>query len=333
MSDSLACVVTTIQPPTPAMRQLAQRLGETGTPLIVIGDKKGPANFDLPGARFVPLSEQLNLPFTLAKLLPTGHYVRKNLGYLLAIASGATSVYETDDDNAPLDSWRPRTLQVQAVNVTTQGWFNVYTRFTDQKIWPRGFPLSRVGSAHRVSAETSLFDSPIQQSLTNDAPDVDALWRLIIRNEPFHFNDAPSVHLAPGTWCPFNSQNTWWFRPAFPLLYLPSTCTFRMTDIWRSLVAQRCLWELNQGVTFHAPDVDQSRNVHDLMKDFEDEIPGYLHNEKIGSLLADTPLTPGPQNVSANLIRCYKALIKAGIFRDTEMQLLRAWVADIEAIK
>ena len=330
MSDQFACVVTTIQPPTPAMRQLAQRLGETGTPLIVIGDKKGPASFDLPGARFVPLSEQLNLPFTLARLLPTGHYVRKNLGYLLAIASGATSIYETDDDNAPLDSWRPRTLQVQATNVSTQGWFNVYTRFTDQKIWPRGFPLSRVGSAHRVSAETSLFDSPIQQSLTNNAPDVDAIWRLTIGHEPFRFNDAPSLHLAPGAWCPFNSQNTWWFKPAFPLLYLPSTCTFRMTDIWRSLIAQRCLWELNQGVTFHAPDVDQSRNAHDLMKDFEDEIPGYLHNEKIASILTGTSLTPGAQNVSANLVRCYEALIKAGIFRDAEMQFVRAWIADVE---
>src|SRR6266704_3759211 len=141
MSAKFACVVTTIQAPTQPMRRLAERLSEASAPLIVVGDKKGPLNFDLPGARFVALSEQLNLPFTLVKLLPTGHYVRKNLGYLLAIASGATSVYETDDDNAPLDSWQPRELQVQATSVTTQGWFNVYTRFTDQKIWPRGFPL------------------------------------------------------------------------------------------------------------------------------------------------------------------------------------------------
>ncbi len=330
MSAKFACVVTTIQAPTQPMRRLAERLSEASAPLIVVGDKKGPLNFDLPGARFVALSEQLNLPFTLVKLLPTGHYVRKNLGYLLAIASGATSIYETDDDNAPLDSWQPRELQVQATSVNTQGWFNVYTHFTTEKIWPRGFPLSRVGSARQLPERTSSFDSPIQQSLTNTAPDVDAVWRLLVGKEPFHFNDAPSVHLAPGAWCPFNSQNTWWFQPAFPLLYLPSTCTFRMTDIWRSLIAQRCLWELGSGVTFHAPDVDQSRNAHDLMKDFEDEIPGYLHNEKIASILTDTPLTPGPQNTTANLIRCYEALIKAGIFRDAEMQLLRAWVADLE---
>src|SRR5437016_10898197 len=107
MSDGFACVVTTIQAPTLPMRRLAERLGEASAPLIVVGDKKGPVSFDLPGARFVALSEQLNLPFALTKLLPTGHYVRKNLGYLLAIASGATSIYETDDDHAPLESCRP----------------------------------------------------------------------------------------------------------------------------------------------------------------------------------------------------------------------------------
>src|SRR5690349_12685506 len=121
MSDEFTCVVTTIQAPTPPMRRLAERLRGVGAPLIVVGDKKGPASFDLPGVRFVPLSEQLDLPFDLARLLPTGHYVRKNLGYLLAIQSGAIAIYETDDDNAPLDRWRPRTIQVQAINVTNQG--------------------------------------------------------------------------------------------------------------------------------------------------------------------------------------------------------------------
>ena len=332
MGDEFACVVTTVQAPTPPMRRLAERLGETGAALFVIGDKKGPACFDLPEARFVALSEQLKLPFSLARLLPTGHYVRKNLGYLLAIQSGATAIYETDDDNAPLDRWRPRTLAVQATSVTSQGWFNVYARFTRARIWPRGFPLRSVDAAHQASEHVSSFDSSIQQCLTDSPPDVDALWRLLIGHEPFHFNDAPSVHLAPGTWCPFNSQNTWWFKPAFPLLYLPSTCTFRMTDIWRSLIAQRCLWELNQGVAFHGADVDQSRNVHDLMKDFEDEVPGYLKNETIAGILTAAVLAPGPQNVVGNLIRCYESLTKAGIFQDTEMQSVRAWVADVEPL-
>jgi hypothetical protein len=41
-----------------------------------------------------------------------------------------------------------------------------------------------------------------------------------------------------------------------PLLYLPSHCCFRMTDIWRSFIAQRCLWELGHWVVCQAPELE-----------------------------------------------------------------------------
>jgi hypothetical protein len=327
----LVCVVTTIQEPTPCARRQGERLAELGAPMIVVGDKKGPARFELPGARFVPLAEQVTLPFRLAPLLPTGHYVRKNLGYLLAFQAGAARIYETDDDNAPLAGWSPRLSAVDAVPITRPGWFNVYRCFSDEIIWPRGLPLRHARDAVTSASHPAVrVDSPIQQELANVAPDVDAAWRLTHGNEPFHFDaDRPSVHLAPGVWCPFNSQATWWFPPAFPLMYLPSTCTFRMTDIWRSFVAQRCLWELGHGLTFHAPRVEQERNVHDLMKDFEDEVPGYLKNEQIARTLEGLSLRPGLGGVTDNMVRCYEALVAGGILRPEEMAMVRAWVDDI----
>jgi hypothetical protein len=112
-------------------------------------------------------------------------------------------------------------------------------------------------------------------------------------------------------------------------MYLPSTCTFRMTDIWRSLVAQQCLWELGQGVTFHPPEVDQERNAHDLMRDFEDEVPGYLLNERIARVLAETKLRAGVDGVTDNLVRCYEALVGGGILRKEELGMVRAWVEDL----
>ena len=54
----------------------------------------------------------------------------------------------------------------------------------------------------------------------------------------------------------------------YPLLYLPAYCSFRMTDIWRSFVAQRIAWENGWRLLFHGPTMEQERNVHDLMKDF-----------------------------------------------------------------
>jgi hypothetical protein len=112
-------------------------------------------------------------------------------------------------------------------------------------------------------------------------------------------------------------------------MYLPSTCTFRMTDIWRSLIAQRCLWVLGQGVTFHPPEVHQERNPHDLQKDFEDEIPGYRQNEFIAQTLKNLPLRPGPDALLDNLQACYTALIAQDIFKPEEAPLLQAWVRDL----
>jgi hypothetical protein len=335
--NSAACVITTIQEPTHAVRILQSRLAQDNIPLIIIGDKKGPARFDLPNAKFLTLDQQLQSDFALAKLLPTGHYARKNLGYLEALRDQKLyAIYDTDDDNFPdLGSWSAKDVRCQSHVLRQNGWFNIYRCFSRKRIWPRGFPLSRNGdrSSFACEAPATLF-SPIQQLLCDDSPDVDAVWRLAIGDEPFSFDlgKRQSIYLAPGTWCPFNSQATWWFREAFPLLYLPSTCTFRMTDIWRSFVAQRCLWELDMGVIFHPPQVIQQRNPHDLMKDFEDEIPGYLQNEKIAQILSALSLKPGPGAMTDNLIGCYEALIGAGIFESDELFLLEAWIDDISPL-
>jgi hypothetical protein len=324
-------VLTTIQAPTECARRLADCLGRHGATLVVAGDKKGPEAFDLPGTEFLSLEAQLASPFRLAKLLPTGHYARKNVAYLHAIRLGAKCIYETDDDNAPNDAWAPRSRTAPARRVTPRPWLNVYRLFTDELIWPRGFPLTRVSDPatwQQEGVDPREVSSPIQQGLADLSPDVDAVWRLLLDRE-FRFRSAESVWLPPDTWCPFNSQSTWWWAEAFPLLYLPSFCSFRMTDIWRSFIAQRCLWELGAGVVFHAAEVEQERNIHSLMRDFEDEIPGYLGNERLVKTLSVLSLTSGPGGVLGNLRQCYDALINAEFFPQQEAQLVDAWIRDI----
>lgn len=336
MSDTHAdaCVVTTIQAPTEAARTLAARLPEADMRLVVVGDAKGPDLYDLPGVEFLSLADQLEGPFALARVLPTGHYTRKNVGYLHAISAGAQCLYETDDDNAPLERWGRRSRQVSARVVQQQGWVNVYRFFSQELVWPRGLPLDAVAdSQRRVPALDSAreVDAPIQQGLANGSPDVDAVWRLIL-DTPFRFDDGDSVCLPPGAWCPFNSQTTWWWPEAFPLLYLPSYCSFRMTDIWRSFVAQRCLWAMDRYLVFHAAEVFQERNEHDLMRDFEDEVPGYLGNRAIVECLEALELDTGADAVGQNMERCYRALVAAGHFPERELDLVRAWLSDLEHI-
>jgi hypothetical protein len=328
----LKAVITTIQEPTAAVRNLAAALNHGPGSLIVVGDRKGPARFELEGCQFLPLQQQLELPYQLARLLPEGHYARKNLGYLEAIRQDASCIYETDDDNAPLPSWQPRQQQVEAISTGQQGWVNAYAWFSEELIWPRGLPLDAIKQAGRPDANGSTgprsCGAPIQQGLANLSPDVDAVWRLVL-DRPFTFQPGQSLLLPPGAWCPFNSQSTWWWPIAYPLLYLPSHCSFRMTDIWRSFIAQRCLWELGHGLVFHGPEVIQERNEHDLLQDFEAEIPGYRHNRMLVQALENLELHPSEQAVGANLMRCYEALVAVELFPEQELILVRAWLDDL----
>ncbi len=332
----LTAIITTIQEPTHSVRELISAVSRVQGTLLVIGDKKGPASFRTPNAEFFPLDAQLRLSYRLAPLLPVGHYARKNLGYLIGFSRHAPFLYETDDDNAPNNAWQPRSLQTRAQPLTPRPWANVYRLFCNDLIWPRGFPLDQVNDPHTfrhdATAPAQTFTCPIQQGLADLSPDVDAVWRLLLDREFYFPPTQQSVWLPPGTWCPFNSQTTWWWPPAYPLMYLPSYCSFRMTDIWRSFIAQRCLWELGHGLVFHPPEVIQQRNVHNLLRDFEQEVPGYLQNQKIGQTLTDLSLAPGVGAVADNLMRCYEAMVAKGFIPSDELPLVKAWLADIESL-
>ena len=211
-------------------------------------------------------------------------------------------------------------------------WVNVYRHFSRENIWPRGLPLDQI---HVTSEDTTDFSpasnveglawAPIQQGLADGSPDVDAIWRLVLDRE-FTFDAGSSVMLPPRQWCPFNTQTTWWWPAVYPLLYVPSYCSFRMCDIWKSFVAQRCLWELGTGVVFHAAEVWQERNVHNLLRDFNDEIPGYQQNHRIAGILEGISLQGGTDRVSSNLRLCYESLVNAEIFPEKELLLVDAWL-------
>lgn len=312
-------VITTINEPTKAVKEIAKRL-----PLIVIGDEKTPISWlcSIENATYY----NGKLPFSYQP--PTNHYARKNVGYLLAMQHGADCIYDTDDDNIPNDHWRLRERECKAMTGEKKGWCNVYANFTKYAIWPRGLPLNEIHSKIRLS-EPNEISSPIHQGLADNSPDVDAIWRLT-RGGVIKFEYDRSVHLAPGTWAPFNSQSTWWFKEAFPLMYLPQYCSMRMTDIIRSFVAQRCLWEMGYGVVFHSPsEVVQERNYHDLMKDFEDEIQGYLMNNRIKQALDELILVGG---IMSNMIDCYVELIRIGILPEDEYNSVRNWIDDINKV-
>jgi len=316
-------VMTSINRPTPAVAEFAAIARAAGGGLVVVGDTKSPADWRHDGAVFLSIDEQKRLYGALADAIPTRSYARKNLGYLYAMSQGARDIVDTDDDNRPMPAF-PSAFSETTTGAQVGGadWVNVYRYFSPANVWPRGLPLDRVREQGRKGASGPA-TCPIQQYLADLDPDVDAIYRLL-EPAPLRFRaDAEPVILDAGTFCPFNSQNTVIFPDAFELTYLPCFVSFRMTDIWRSFVAQRVLWEQGHRLAFLRPTVYQERNEHDLMKDFEDEVVGYLHNKRIGEALRATPLA-GLLRVNA-VARCYGTLRELGLVKDAELEVLRLW--------
>ena len=334
MTEKTALVITSISGPNKLLEALAEGCSEHGYEFIVIGDEPSPANFRLEGCRFYSLAEQLSLDFKFARKCPTRHYARKNIGYLVALNGGASVILETDDDNCPeQDFWNKRIRKQCVSTAAGTGWINVYRYFTDAHIWPRGLPPEQISSV--VPAFESLekldTDCPIQQGLVSENPDVDAIYRLTLPL-PQTFRSDRRVALAKGSWSPFNSQNTTWWREVAALLYLPAYCSFRMTDIWRSFVAQRISWANNWAVLFHEPTLRHDRNEHNLLRDFEAEVPGYLHNQTICEALSRLEILPGVDKLASNLKLCYEELVRLKFVGEQELDLLDAWRSDIDAI-
>ena len=330
--EKISIVVTSISEPNRALMALTEGCIKHGYQFVVIGDVASPPAFNIQGCDYYSIQRQLKSKLKFAKLCPQKHYARKNIGYLLAIQNGTNIIIETDDDNIPYPTfWSERKRVHEVPAVAEKGWLNVYAYFTRTNIWPRGTPLNQIHSEFPSyeSLAVQKVDCPIQQGLANENPDVDAIYRLVLPL-PQSFRDDIQIALKSGVWCPFNSQNTTWWKDAFPLLYLPAYCSFRMTDIWRSFVAQRIAWENNWSVLFDKPTMFQKRNDHNLMKDFTDEIPGYLHNEDICHALEDLSLKSGVDNLGLDLITCYEKLVTMGMIEKKELPLVQAWLDDIE---
>ncbi|HSU65409.1 MAG TPA: STELLO glycosyltransferase family protein [Tepidisphaeraceae bacterium] len=323
-----AVVITTIFPPTEVVRKFAAM---SGWRLVVAGDRKTPADWAHPGVTFLSGADQERSGYRIARELPWNHYCRKMIGYVRAIRMGAQVIVDTDDDNIPKPDWSFPEFEGEFLTTGNRlGFINVYRLFTGQTIWPRGFPLELLTSPQAAPTRDQLTPAVsrvgIWQGLADGDPDVDAIYRLT-NNTACYFNDGPPVVLGEGTVCPFNSQNTAYHRELFPLLYMPAHVTFRFTDILRGLVAQPILWAAGWRLGFTKATVVQERNPHNYLKDFESEIPCYLHAAKVIDVVGSVVSSRLP--VLENLVRAYRELVRVGIVPDRELPLLDAWLEDV----
>lgn len=323
-------VITTIQEPTEAVRAFAAL---PHWQVVVVGDKKTPASWQLSGAVYLSPAAQKKYDFGL----PWNSYCRKMIGYLYAIQNGATHIAESDDDNIPCDNWGFPKHEGELAEydrnvydtVPRSGFINVYKYFTDRNIWPRGLPLTHI-KKNPPAALLRATDEQVGvwQGLADEDPDVDAIYRLT-DGAACVFNRRAPVVMGRGAICPFNSQNTFFKRELFPLMYLPVTVAPRFSDILRGYVAQPVMWARGYLLGFTAANVIQRRNTHDLLADFQDELQGYFFNEAL--LAKIIRAVKEGKSIAQNMRAVYAALVKCGVCRKTEIKYLNRWLKLIGA--
>ena len=321
-------MITTINHPPHAVRAFA---AQVDWQLFVVGDRKTPTDWRCDNALYLSPTIQVTSKLGLAAHLPWNHYSRKMFGYLYAIRAGAEQIFDTDDDNVPLPDWGVRKFDDEYWTAPdNRGFVNVYRLFSEQHIWPRGFPLSRINDAQSFISETDLIKRVarvgVWQALADGDPDVDAIYRLT-DNKSCFFKDRAPVVLGAGTVCPFNSQVTAFRRELFPLLYLPATVSFRFTDILRGLVAQPIMWAHGYALGVMKATVLQERNPHDYLLDFESELPCYLTAQKAFDIAG--AVVRSQRSMADNLFAIYEELQRQSIVAPAELELLSAWLTSV----
>lgn len=323
-------VITSIGNPTKSVVEYAKN---KEMHIVVIGDRKTPIDWHYNKVTYISPQMQEDLFPEFSRLLPWDHYSRKMIGYLWSIKEGADVIFDTDDDNIPYENWSLPAFNGEFDTVLKDlghdfDFFNIYKLFSDEFIWPRGYPLDMIISSLRKSKIRKKFHNKIGifQSLVDRNPDVDAIYRLLI-NKDVYFKRREPVVLDSNIFCPFNSQATFFTKECFELLYLPAFVTFRFTDILRGIVAQPILWNMDLRLGFSSPIVYQIRNYHNLMKDFESEIPCYLNTHRALQFVVDA-LKNRRSSVSP-IIQVYENIFRRGIVLEKELVLCKTWVENL----
>ena len=322
--------ITSINYPTQAIKQLSN-LSEWH--VLVVADKKTPTDWKCEQCTLLTLADQKKLGYAIYDYLPFNHYSRKNIGYLYAISHGAEIIYDTDDDNIPIYqnlSYLPEQYTGPLVK-TKNSFCNIYNYFGNDTVWPRGFPLEEILSqTKKEKIKTTRHFPLIQQALVNNNPDVDAVFRLTRSSNINFYNTHASLSLPAQTFCPFNTQSTFFHKKAFWGLLIPVSTKFRVCDIWRGYITQRLLWEIGGSLTFLPPQAFQERNPHNLLSDFIDEQDLYIHSKRLVTQLKKTQLTN--KTFEEKYLALIQCLTEQHFYDPIEIKLAKAWLDDLKKL-
>ena len=277
-------VTTTINGPTEAIELFDSY---EDFELIVIGDRKTPANYALRRGTYIAPEEQERRYPRLSRLLGWNCIQRRNIGFLMALEMGADIIATVDDDNVPRPGWGSGLLIGQAVPMRRYGCsaaaFDPIGASNYPHLWHRGFPIQLVNTRDYSNHSDTVETVRIQADFWDGDPDIDAVCRMI--NRPFCRFDASRFPFTSGTIAPFNSQNTFLDCSLMPD-YFMFPGIGRMDDIWGAYYLQA---QTGVRPVFCAASVEQRRNEHDLTRDFSLEVGGYERTLDLLNAVAREP--------------------------------------------
>ena len=340
-------VVTTIFPPSIAINNIAKL---SNWCLVIVADIKTPSKEkyldnvkENNGGRikYLSVEEQSYLYPLLSESLSLNSFGRKNIGYMYAIHHKAKLIWDFDDDNDGIIDvnklgLKNRHNSVEICKQSKQIFLNPYPYFgvNETRVWPRGFPLQFVKDSTtipRTCNMTHSFEVGIIQSLANEQPDVDAIYRLT-REVPFNFKHTPDSRCAlvvpENMYSPFNAQATLWLPSAFEFLALPVSVNGRVSDIWRSYITQYFIHKKHVKLVFTPPYVNQQRNPHTIIKDLHAEQDLYLKSRQLVDFLRS-----GKAREYSSITEMYENLYVRKYIELSDINFIRAWQATLSYIK
>lgn len=317
-------IITTINKPTEA---ILKHISNSNYDTIIVGDIKTPDDYSKLNCIYLDINSQKKLFSELTKLIPYNHYCRKNLGYLYAIKKGYEIIYETDDDNIPYNNFDD-ILKINSNKILTDKnnkWINIYKYFTDDYIWPRGYPLSLIKTDSNFIINSSSKKPVIINGLVENDHDVDACFRLICKNDNIKWNNNRSILIDNNNICVFNSQNTFWLDSNLLIsMLIPCSVSFRYCDILRSIISNIILKRTNNNIMFSSFNVIQNRNYHDLLEDFKDEYEMYINNENILNIIEED--LDNTNDIIKIMKIIYNNLLKNKIIKELDINILNIWL-------
>jgi hypothetical protein len=243
----------------------------------------------------------------LGRLIPFNSDNRRNIGFLMALESGADFMMSIDDDNYCLsdeDFFGAHSIVLNQASSektvqSSSGWFNICDMLVTQPagdFYPRGFPYFARHKNPQISQIDRRANVHMNAGLWLGEPDLDAMTWLVAPVRASAMQGG-SLLLGESAWSPINTQNTSIHRDVIVSYYfvrmgypLGGMAIDRFGDIVSGYFSQACVRHLGNAVRVGSPLAEHRRNSHNYLKDAANELACILVLEDVTEWLVNQRL-------------------------------------------